>query len=65
MRRNRLAALDRLSELHSQLGGEPRLELLDSLYRPSVPHECIPEQEDEWWNTVHRIRLEGVAEKRL
>jgi hypothetical protein len=29
------------------------------LYRPSVPHECMPEQEDEY--NVHRIRVEGIV----
>jgi hypothetical protein len=58
--RQRLAEADRLRTLNEQLGGEPRPDLLDSLYRPSVPHECIPEDEDEW-GEVHRVRVEGVV----
>jgi len=59
-RRQREKELDRLRDLSAQLGGEPRLDLLDSLYRPSVPHEWIPEDEDEW-DEVHRIRVDGVV----
>ena len=49
----------RARDLESKLGGPPRLDLVASLYQPSVPHEAVPEQEDEY--AIHRIRVDGVV----
>ena len=43
----------------SQLGSPSQLDLLSLLYVPSVPHEVIPQQEDEY--NVYRIRVDGVV----
>jgi hypothetical protein len=46
-------------QLQTELGGPPRLDLIPSLYRPSIPHDLLPAIEDEY--RVHRIRVDGVV----
>jgi hypothetical protein len=49
-------AMDVLKE---DLGFEPDLDLLADLYNPPIPHEKIPDIEDEF--RVHRININGVT----
>lgn len=41
------------------LGAHPRIDLLDTLYTPDVPHSKMPEITDEY--RVHRLCVEGVT----
>jgi len=45
-------------ELESKLGIPPKLDLFPQLFRPSIAHEVVPEDEDEF--RIHRIRVAGV-----
>lgn len=45
--------------LEQELGCQPNLDLFESLYKPEVPHETIPDVEGEY--RVLRIRVEGVV----
>ena len=46
-------------QLQTELGGPLRLDLIPSLYRPSIQHEFLPADEHEY--SVHRIRVDGVV----
>jgi len=48
-----------LASLQETLGVEPNFELFERLYRPGLPHEAIPELEDE--HRVERIRVGGTV----
>jgi hypothetical protein len=48
-----------LPTLEEQLGGPPRFELLPELYRPSIEHEALSEDPEEFG--VFRVRIEGVV----
>lgn len=48
-----------MKELENMLGQRPDLKLFDSLFRPPVPHEVLPNQEDEMH--VFRIQLDDVV----
>lgn len=50
---------DRRTERLSDLGPEPRLDLLESLYAPDVPHSKLPEIDHEF--RVHRVSIDGVT----
>jgi len=49
----------KMDELEETLGARPDLDLAESLFHPPVPHEEIPEVEDEY--DVTRIRIDGVV----
>ena len=53
--------LSRASQLESDLGGPLQLDLVASLYSPPVPHETLPQNEDE--HRVHRISVDGIVVK--
>lgn len=44
--------------LQAELGSVPRLDIVPTLYRPNIPHETIPENDDEYG--VHRIQIDAV-----
>jgi hypothetical protein len=50
-------ALERL--LQGQLGSPLQLDLLALLYTPSIAHEAVPQNEDEF--RIYRIRIAGVV----
>ena len=45
--------------LEKKLGFRPNLDLYEQLYAPPVPHEKIPDKEDEF--RVRRINVNGVV----
>lgn len=45
-------------ELIQQLGKEPDFEVFKKLYKPDIPHEQQPKNEDEY--NVYRINIDGV-----
>jgi hypothetical protein len=47
-----------LAKLRDDIGAEPRLDLLPALYRPSVEHSPLPEEEENF--RTHRIAVDGV-----
>ncbi|RVD58260.1 hypothetical protein EN828_21470 [Mesorhizobium sp. M2D.F.Ca.ET.185.01.1.1] len=47
------------AEFLRDLGADPRLDLLETLYAPDIPHSKIPEIADEY--RVHRLCVEGVT----
>lgn len=48
-----------MQELEQKLGQRPDLELFSALFRPTLPHETLPEQDGEF--QVFRIQIEGVV----
>jgi hypothetical protein len=50
---------ERMEELTLELGKRPDLELAETLFCPGIPHEKLPDNEDEW--RVHRINIHGVV----
>jgi hypothetical protein len=48
-----------MEQLSNKLGTRPNLDSLKKLYRPSVPHEVVPEAEDEY--NVFRINVDGIV----
>ncbi|UCI31452.1 hypothetical protein [Mesorhizobium sp. B4-1-4] len=48
-----------LAERLSELGPNPRIDLVETLYAPELPHLNIPEIADQ--HGVHRLCVEGVA----
>ncbi len=50
---------DARAERLRDLGPEPRLDLLDILYVPVVPHTALPEQKEDF--RVHRVAVEGIV----
>jgi hypothetical protein len=53
------APTDRHAKHLDDLGAPPRLDLLETLYAPDVPHSKIPIGEDE--HRVHRLSIEGIT----
>ena len=47
-----------LEKLTRELGGPPRLDLIGELFKPGVPHETLPQKEEEF--RVFRIRVGDV-----
>ena len=47
-----------MEQLEGELGTRPNLDLVESLFRPPIPHEAMPKAENEW--NVFRIRIGGV-----
>ena len=47
------------AECLSDLGASPRLDLLETLYSPDVPHAKVPEMDDE--SDVYRLSIQGVT----
>jgi hypothetical protein len=47
-----------LEALTSELGAVPELAAVDPLFRPSIPHDVLPEDEEHY--DVRRIRVDGV-----
>lgn len=45
--------------LQTELGSPPRLDMLPLLYCPSLPHEALPQNEDQY--RIYRIRVDGVV----
>jgi len=50
---------ERMQHLDDELGFRPDLDLYEKLYVPPVPHEKIPDSEDEF--AVRRIEVNGVT----
>ena len=50
---------DLRARLSSDLGTEPRLDLVEKLYRPAVPHEVVLQGKDEF--RVQRLSVDGVT----
>ncbi|TPI30994.1 hypothetical protein FJ970_00585 [Mesorhizobium sp. B2-1-8] len=48
-----------LAERLRELGPNPRIDLIETLYTPELPHSNIPEMADE--HGVHRLCVEGVT----
>ncbi len=48
-----------IEHITQELGITPDLELVDQLYSPGIPHERLPEVDDEY--NVYRIRVNGVT----
>jgi hypothetical protein len=48
-----------MEELSAEYGRAPDLEIAKSLYRPPIPHEVVPDDENEY--RVHRINVKGVT----
>lgn len=48
-----------IKELTQDLGTEPRLDLIENLYSPDIPHTKLPENEDEF--RVYRISINDVT----
>jgi hypothetical protein len=51
------------TSLQAALCAEPNFELFESLFRPGLPHEAVPEVEGEY--NVKRIRVEGIVVRYL
>ncbi len=49
---------EHIKELIEQLGKEPDSEVFKNLYKPNIPHEQLPKDEDEY--NVYRINIDGV-----
>jgi hypothetical protein len=50
---------EQLEQLEGELGIRPNLDLVESLFRPPIPHDLIAQAEDEY--NVFRIRIGGVV----
>lgn len=50
---------EQLGQLEKELRTHPDLDLVESLFRPPIPHDFIPQAEDEY--NVFRIRINGVV----
>jgi hypothetical protein len=48
-------------QLQAELGAPPRLDVVPTLYRPAVPHQELPENDQE--HNTYRIRIDGVIVK--
>jgi hypothetical protein len=48
-----------MQELARTLGARPNLDSLTTLYRPNVPHELVPQEDDEF--SVFRIKVDGIV----
>ena len=48
-----------IEKLKDELGFEPELDGLAELYNPPIPHEKVPEREDEY--NIRRITVNGVT----
>src|SRR4030095_3708284 len=48
-------------ELTAELGVEPDLSLFPQLFAPNLPHESLPDDDNEF--KVHRIRIDGIVVK--
>jgi hypothetical protein len=46
-------------QLQAALGASPKLDVVPTLYRPGVPHQALPESDEE--HKVYRIRIDGVT----
>jgi hypothetical protein len=50
---------EQMEQLEAELGTRPNLDLVDDLFHPPIPHEPIPQVEDEY--NVFRITILGVV----
>lgn len=50
---------EEMDALAKELGDPPNLDLLSMLYRPAIPHEQMPQVEEEY--NVFRIKVDGVV----
>jgi hypothetical protein len=46
-------------ELIQELGGAPDYQLLKTLYRPDIPHQPLPQREEE--HNIHRLEVQGTV----
>lgn len=46
-------------KLQAELGSPPRLDIVPTLYAPSIRYEALPENDEE--HNVYRIRIDGVT----
>lgn len=46
-------------QLQAALGASPKLDVVPTLYRPGVPHQALPENDEE--HNVYRIRIDDVT----
>ena len=50
---------EQLEQLEAELGKRPDLDLVGNLFRPPIPHDSLPQAEDEY--NVFRIKICGVV----
>jgi len=50
---------EQLEQLEGELGMRTNLDLVETLFRPPIPHDSIAQAEDE--NNVFRTRIRGIV----